>query len=77
MSSGEGGFEEHVELVPVTQVGTEGEASMVIGQLESEGIRAIANPPLGTPGARGWQQRVVLVRPQDADRAREILASDG
>jgi hypothetical protein len=73
----QGGYEEHVELVPVTQVGTEGEASMVIGQLESEGIRAMANPPLGTPGARGWQQRVVLVRPQDADRAREILAGDG
>jgi hypothetical protein len=70
-------FEEHVELVAVTEVGSEGEAAMVIGRLESEGIRAMANPPLGTPGARGWQQRILLVRPEDADRAREILASDG
>jgi hypothetical protein len=69
-------FEEHVELTVVSEVGTEGEAAMVIGRLEAEGIRAIANPPLGTPGARGWMQRVVLVRAEDADRARQALAAD-
>ncbi len=70
------GFEEHVELTVVSEVGTEGEAAMVIGRLESEGVRAVANPPIGTPGARGWMQRVVLVRTEDATRAREVLASE-
>lgn len=70
------GFEENVELTVVSEVGSEGEAAMAIGRLEAEGIRAMANPPLGTPGARGWMQRVVLVRAEDAGRAREILAAE-
>ncbi len=69
-------FEENVELAVVSEVGSEGEAAMVIGRLEAEGIRAVANPPIGTPGARGWMQRVVLVRSEDLERAREALAAE-
>jgi hypothetical protein len=69
-------FEEHVELTVVREAGTEAAAAMVIGRLEAEGIRAVANPPLGTPGGRSWMQRVVLVRSADVDRAREVLVAE-
>jgi hypothetical protein len=69
--------EEGTELVHIADAESELEASMVVGRLESAGIGSVVNPPLGTPGPTFEIKRAVLVRPEDAARAGELLADGG
>jgi hypothetical protein len=64
------------ELVEVAQAANEPEAAIIIGRLETAGIRAISNPGTGPEawGKDAWVRRSVLVRSQDAAPARELLA---
>jgi hypothetical protein len=60
--------------VAVTVVPTQGEADVICGLLESEGIEAKAREMVadGTPGAfPGWHE--IMVRRADVDRARELI----
>jgi len=65
-----------MELVPVTTVGDEGLANIVKGVLDQAGIEAM----IGGGGAAGAYPTPVanpyhiLVREEDAERAREVLA---
>lgn len=66
------------ELVTVGVAASEGEAVSLVGLLESAGIDAIyrvTNTGAGALG--GWAAgapQEILVRPEDAEAAREILA---
>ena len=65
-----------MELVPVTTVGDAGSANLVKGVLEQAGIEAM----IGSSGAEGAYPTPtvnpyhILVREEDADRARDVLA---
>ena len=65
-----------MELVPVMTVGDEGLANIVKGVLEQAGIEAMiggggAAGAYPTPMANPYH---ILVREEDAERAREVLA---
>jgi len=65
-----------MELVPVTTVGDEGLANIVKGVLDQAGIEAMisgggAAGAYPTPVANPYH---ILVREEDAERAREVLA---
>jgi hypothetical protein len=64
-----------VELVEIAEAANETEASIIIGRLETAGIRAMSNPGMGSHGwgKDAWVHRSVLVRSEDAERARELL----
>ena len=65
------------ELVAVDTVGTEFEADAVCGLLREAGIECLhrgTTMSAGVLGGVGQGAREVLVRPQDAERAREVLA---
>lgn len=65
-----------MELVPVTTVGDAGLANVVKGVLEQAGIEAM----IGSGGAEGAYPTPtanpyhILVREEDAERARDVLA---
>jgi hypothetical protein len=65
-----------MELVPVTTVGDAGLANLVRGVLEQAGIEAM----IGSSGAEGAYPTPtanpyhILVREEDVDRARDLLA---
>jgi hypothetical protein len=63
------------ELVAVAEAANEGEAAIIVGRLETAGIRAISNPGTGAQawGKDAWVRRTVLVRAEDAAAARELL----
>ncbi|MCX6362933.1 MAG: DUF2007 domain-containing protein [Actinobacteria bacterium] len=65
-----------MELVPVTTVGDAGLANLVRGVLEQAGIEAViggtgTEDVYPTPMVNPYH---ILVREEDADRAREVLA---
>ena len=65
-----------MELVPVTTVGDAGSANLVKGVLEQAGIEAViggtgTEDVYPTPTVNPYH---VLVREEDADRARDVLA---
>jgi hypothetical protein len=65
-----------MELVPVSTVGDAGLANLIRGVLEQAGIEAM----IGSSGAEGAYPTPtvnpyhILVREEDADRARDVLA---
>ena len=65
------------DLVALETVGTEFEADIVCGVLRDAGIRcmhqATARGAGQLDGMPGGGPRVVLVRPEDAARARDVL----
>jgi hypothetical protein len=65
------------DLVAVDTVGTEFEADAVCGLLREAGIECMhraTTMSAGVLGGVGQGAREVLVRPADAERAREVLA---
>ena len=71
------------ELVPVAVVGSDPEAEMALALLRTEGIEAATRS--ANLGASGWAGASItgvggpveiLVRAEDADRARELLETD-
>jgi hypothetical protein len=68
------------EYVKVGSASSEAEAVSLIGLLESAGIEASYRvSDFGAGASDGWSsgaQQEIFVRPQDAELAREVLASD-
>jgi hypothetical protein len=64
------------DIVKLTEVGTEIEASMICGALEANGIHAVydgGNSQALGGGAPFFGRQEILVRAEDLERAREIL----
>jgi Putative prokaryotic signal transducing protein len=68
------------ELVRLTIAGSEPEAEAIRGLLDTEGIPSMQRPTDFSAGALdGWAAggaREVLVRPEDLERARELVEGD-
>ena len=69
------------ELVPLTIAPDEFAADTVISLLQTEGIEAIQERTdlaagMADAAASAFGPREVLVRPQDLDRARELIDTD-
>jgi Putative prokaryotic signal transducing protein len=71
------------DLVSVAEASSEMEAAMICGYLESNGIEASSDgggvfQPLGVTlragAGPGVRRQEILVRPEDAERARQLLA---
>jgi hypothetical protein len=69
------------EVVKIAEADNEPEAAVLVGYLESCGIEArydsggMIGPPLGfMAGQTGFGPQQILVRTEDAERARQALA---
>jgi Putative prokaryotic signal transducing protein len=69
-----------MDPVPLTVVGSEAEAEVIRGLLATEGIESMHRPTnFGAGATDGFTpagEREILVRPEQLEEARALLASD-